>query len=209
MRQVLDSSNLCIDRKTYYNLVRSKPLEDGISNDSFKGLVLTLEEISFRFACLMSDELTEDGDIKRRILEQLFFISNTQIVYGKRFLASHVILIDGTFETNRLSLVLLMTVGVINTGKNFPAAYNFARSKVRVSFDFVFDYLKRFILTDNVAKAGIVLDDQAPGLIASIPESMPNYKLQHYGWHIAQNIKKRLAEKRYLAEKRKVIINLI
>jgi hypothetical protein len=47
-----------------------------------------------------------------------------------------------------------------------------------------------------------------PGLIASMPGSMPNFKLQHCGWHIAQNIKKRLAEKRYLAEERKATMNL-
>jgi hypothetical protein len=106
MRQVLDSSNLRIDRKTYYNLIRGKPLEDGISNDSFEGLVLALEEVGFRFACLMSDELAEDGNIKERVLEQLFFISDAQIAYGKRFLAGHVALIDGTFETNRLGFCL-------------------------------------------------------------------------------------------------------
>ena len=59
MRQVLDSSDLRINRKTYYNLIRSKPLEDGISNDSFEGLVLALEEVGFRFVCLMSDELSQ------------------------------------------------------------------------------------------------------------------------------------------------------
>jgi hypothetical protein len=112
MRQVLDSSDLRIDRKTYYNLVRSKPLEDGISNDSFGGLVLALEEVGFRFACLMSDELAADGSIKGRVLEQLLFISDAQTTYGKRFPADQAVLIDGTFETNRLGLVLLMVVGV-------------------------------------------------------------------------------------------------
>jgi hypothetical protein len=42
-----------------------------------------------------------------------------------------------------------------------------------------------------------------------MPEAMPNCKLQHCGWHIAQNIKKRLAEKKYLAEERKDIMNLV
>lgn len=209
MRQVLDSSNLRIDRKTYYNLVRSKPLEDGVSNNSFEGLVLALEEVGFRFACLMSDGLAEDGSIKGRVLEQLFFISDAQIAYGKRFLAGHVVLIDGTFETNRLGLVLLVVVGVTNTGKNFPAAYSFTRSEARVSFDFIFDYLGHFIFTDDIAEARVVLGDQTPGFIVSMPESMPNCKLQHYGRHIAQNIKKRLAEKRYLAEEHKGIMNLV
>jgi hypothetical protein len=69
MRQVLDSSNLRIDRKTYYNLVRSKPLEDEISNNSFKGLVLALEEVGFRFTCAMGDELAEDSSVKERVLK--------------------------------------------------------------------------------------------------------------------------------------------
>jgi len=60
MRRVLDTSDLRIDRKTYYNLVCNKPLEDEMSNDSFEALVLALEEIGFRFACAMSDELADD-----------------------------------------------------------------------------------------------------------------------------------------------------
>jgi hypothetical protein len=69
MRQILDSSDLRIDRKTYYNLVRGKPLKDGISNDSFKGLILALKEVGFRFTCLMNNELADNGSIKGRILE--------------------------------------------------------------------------------------------------------------------------------------------
>ena len=71
---MLESSNLSLDRKTYYNLVRNEPLNQ--SNDSFEGLVLALEEVGFKFTCLMGDELAEDGTIKGRILEQLFFITD-------------------------------------------------------------------------------------------------------------------------------------
>ena len=69
MRQVFDSLDLYIDRKTYYNLIYSKFLEDGISNDLFKSLVLALEEVGFRFAYLISDELADNTSIKERILE--------------------------------------------------------------------------------------------------------------------------------------------
>jgi hypothetical protein len=75
MRRVLNTSDLHIDQKTYYHLVRNKPLEDGISNDLFESLVLALEEVRFRFACAVSDELADDGSIKGRVLEQLFFLS--------------------------------------------------------------------------------------------------------------------------------------
>jgi hypothetical protein len=67
MRRVLYSSGLSIDRKTYYNLVRGKPLEQ--LNVSFEGLMLTLKEEGFRFSYLIGDELVDDGSCKERILE--------------------------------------------------------------------------------------------------------------------------------------------
>jgi hypothetical protein len=70
-----------------------------------------------------------------------------------------------------------MVIGVINTDKKFPTAYNFAKSKVRASFNFIFKYLKRFIFIDDIAEPHIVLTDQTAGLIASMPEAMPNCKL--------------------------------
>ena len=57
--------DLYIDRKAYYNLIRGKPLEDGISNDLFEGLVLALEEVGFRFIYLISDKLVNNISIKR------------------------------------------------------------------------------------------------------------------------------------------------
>jgi hypothetical protein len=69
MRRVLDTSGLRLDRKTYYNLVRSKPLENKVLNDSFKSLMLALEKVGFRFTYSMSDELADDGSIKGRVLE--------------------------------------------------------------------------------------------------------------------------------------------
>jgi hypothetical protein len=204
MRRVLDSSGLSIDRKTYYNLVRGKPLEQ--SNDSFEGLVLALEEVGFRFICLMSDELAADGSCKGRILEQVVFLTDAQIAYSKRFIAGHVLLIDGTFETNRLGMTLLVIVGVTATNKNFPAAYSFAKSEAEVSFNFLFDSFRHFVFGNDIAEARVVLADQAAGLIAAMPVSMPNCLLQHCNWHVSQNIAKRLAEKRYLAEECKEIM---
>ena len=98
---------------------------------------------------------------------------------------------------------------MINTNRNFPVAYSFAKSKVKASFEFLFDCLKRFIFVDDITNARVVLDDQAAGLIAAVLDSLPRYKIQHCSWHIAQNIKKRLADKRYLTEKRKAIMNLV
>jgi hypothetical protein len=75
MRQMLSSSGLSIDQKTYYNLIRNKPLKQ--SNNSFKGLMLTLKKKSFRFTYSILDELANDENIKGRVLKQVFFILNT------------------------------------------------------------------------------------------------------------------------------------
>ena len=72
MRMVLSSSGLRIDRNTYYNLVRGKPLSQ--SSDSFEGLVLALEEVGFRFYYRMEDELAKDKvTVIGQTLEQVFF----------------------------------------------------------------------------------------------------------------------------------------
>jgi hypothetical protein len=70
-----------------------------------------------------------------------------------------------------------MVVGVINTSKNFPTTYSFAKFKVRASFNFIFKYLKRFIFIDNIAEPHIMFTNQAAGLIALILKVMPNCKL--------------------------------
>ena len=71
MRRVLESSDLSIDQKIYYNLMRIKSLKQ--SNDSFKNLMLALEKEDFKFSCLMSDELADNNSCKKRTLKQIFF----------------------------------------------------------------------------------------------------------------------------------------
>ena len=78
-----------------------------------------------------------------------------------------------------------------------------------MSFDFLFESLNYFIFIDEIVISRVILADQAAGLIALMLQAMPSSKLQHCGWYIAQNIKKRLAEKRYLTEEYKAIMNLI
>ena len=63
-----------------------------------------------------------------------------------------MLFINSTFETNRLGLILFVVVGITNIRKNFFAIYNFAKFEAWVLFDFIFDFLKRFILIDNIAE---------------------------------------------------------
>ena len=110
-------------------------------------------------------------------MEQVFFLTDHEIAYAKRFIAGQALLIDGTFETNRFGLVLLVLFGITGTGKNFPAAYIFAKSESAVLFHFLFDFMRHFAFSNGVAEAEIVLGDQAPGLIVVILILILNYKL--------------------------------
>ena len=118
-------------------------------------------------------------------------------------------MVNGTFKTNKLSLVLLVIIGVIATNKNFPTTYNFTKSKAIILFNFLFNSFRYFIFSNDIAEPRVVLTNQAAGLIAVMPVSMPNCFLQHYSWHVSQNIAKRLTEKRYLIDKYKKIINYV
>jgi hypothetical protein len=86
-------------------------------------------------------------------------------------------LIDGTFETNRLGMVLLAVVGITSTNKNFPAAYSFARAESKAAFTFLLDSFKYFVFGNEIVEARVVLADQAAGLIAVMPAVMPKAKL--------------------------------
>ena len=127
----------------------------------------------------------------------------------KCFIANKIILIDGIFETNKLDLMLLVAIGIINTNKNFPAAYSFAKSEAVILFNFLFNSFRHFVFGNDIAEPRVVLADQAAGLIAAMPVSMPNCLLQHCSWYVSQNIAKRLTKKRYLTDERKEIINYV
>ena len=70
-----------------------------------------------------------------------------------------VFFVDGIFQTNRLGLVLLIVVRVTNTNRNFSIAYSFVKSEVKVLFEFLFAYLKRFIFINSIVDARVVLSD--------------------------------------------------
>ena len=104
---------------------------------------------------------------------------------------------------------MLVVVGITSTNKNFLVAYSFVKSEAVILFNFLFDSFRHFVFGNDIAEPRVVLADQAAGLIAAMPVSMPNCLLQHCSWHVSQNIAKRLTEKRYLAEERKEIMNHI
>ena len=203
-QRILEKSGLSLPCSDYYNLYCEKTV-DGIY-DEFEALVYALNEVGFKFACRMELTSNRDGEVIKRQLQQVWFALDEQIQLAQRFIADFTMLSDGTFSTNDLNLTLNTMIGVTNTGHSFPAVQSFARSEAALNFDFIFQCNQDFIFTGKIPPPRVIISDQAPGMISSLPNYLPTAILQFCDWHIQQNIKSRLLKGRYTKDEREQII---
>ena len=199
-RRVLDRDDLglTIDARTYYNLVRNthgrKERDDTIS-----GLLIALDLAGFRYRTRVEEFLDQSGAVINRKLLQIWFIHPAAILLAQRFCAGQLLVVDGTFNTNKLRLPLLTSIGITNTGKSFPIALSYCPGETAASYDFFFESLRSEVFNQGVSEPGVVLGDQAAGLISSIDvhDSMPNSQLQFCIWHAAEAMKTRWRKSGY------------
>ena len=116
--------------------------------------------------------------------------------------------IDTTFNTNNLKLPLTILTAISNTGDSFPMAFSYLPSKSKVRFDFIFESLKE-LAWEEYPPPFVVIGDQAKGLAALLPDSMPDSVSQYCEWHAFENIKKLLIDRGYSKEKQKIAKPLI
>ena len=93
-------------------------------------------------------------------LEQLFFISDTQIQWAQWFYSSFILEVNITFNTNTFKLPLTIITGISNMGDSFPVAFSFIPSKSKVYFDFIFKALKELVWKEYLPPK-IIVRDQA------------------------------------------------
>jgi hypothetical protein len=109
---------MTISQKTFYNLLRRQP--DNSNNPStINGLLAVLDKSEFVYRTCIKDELKENRVISRQLVQIVFFIKDA-IRFGQRFITGKVLIINSTFNTNKLRMPLLVNVGVTNSGKTFP-----------------------------------------------------------------------------------------
>jgi hypothetical protein len=113
-----------------------------------------------------------------------------------------LLVVNGTFNTNELRLPLLTSVEVTNTGLTFPVSLSYCPGETAASYNFFFEYLRCEVFVDGVAEPGVVMGDQAAGLISSIDayDSMPHSQLQFCAWHAAEAMKTRWRQSGYSRE---------
>ncbi|ERF72882.1 hypothetical protein EPUS_08495 [Endocarpon pusillum Z07020] len=205
--QVLEQVGFPLDRNSYYN-IRSRVAS--AEQNEFAALVVALEEAGFIFECRIEEEFdSESGITISRQLQQIWFAHPQQIRYAQRFIADFALFINGTFQTNALNLVLIITASITNCNSTFVSSLSFARSKAKLSFDFILKSLKKHVFCPPIPVPRIIISDQAAGLKASMPVSLPGTILQFCDWHAVQTVLKRLADKGYSKEIRKEMKSLL
>jgi hypothetical protein len=107
-----------------------------------------------------------------------------------------------TFNTNNLGLLLFVAIRITHTKKSFPAAFAFGGAKNGVIFRFFFECLKELIFINNILFSRVIVSDQALDLMTVIDNSFLNTISQLCEWHGIENIRKKVASKRYIKEKK-------
>ena len=80
------------------------------------------------------------------------------ICLAQRFVAGKVLIIDGTFNTNKLRLLLLIGVGITNSSISFPVALSYCPGETAESYDFFFCSLRKEIFADSI-KPAVIMED--------------------------------------------------
>ena len=87
----------------------------------------------------------------------MFFYKEV-IRFAQRFIAGKLFVVDGIFNINKLRLPLLISVGVINSGKTFLYALSYCSGETAESYDFFFQILREEMWIDYCEPAVILGD---------------------------------------------------
>jgi hypothetical protein len=199
----MEGLGFTIDSTTYYNTVRhNRPSADDCQ--TIQGLLVALADAGFLWRSRVEYEEDSAGNVISQKLIQIFFMNQQQIALAQRFIAGFLLVIDGTFNTNRLRLPLLIAVGITNSGKTFPAAFSYCPSESKESYDFFFQSLKEEAFAGDIQPPKVVVGDQAGGLIASLNTAslgaFPHVQLQHCNWHAVESMKAKYRKSGYKSD---------
>lgn len=116
--KLLDAKGLpSISRIKYKNTLpdRTKAAPPRTPQESFLDLMQALHQQDFRVMERDRYEFDDAGNPRQRILQQVVFTSPTLIALARRFGNRFALVVDATFNTNRLNLLLTVVTTVTNT----------------------------------------------------------------------------------------------
>jgi MULE transposase domain len=204
--RILHGQGLKIDRNWYYNLARMNAMET--SPDGLLALVTVLEKDNWTYRTFWEFIKDDLNVVTKRVLKAVFFTNDRLIKQARRFTPDWMIQVDGTFNTNKIRMPLIDCLGVSNCGKSFIFAFAFVTSESRDNWGFILQCLEQTVF-NGLPLPRVVIADQGLGLRSVFESVWPACLLQFCEWHAADNIKRRLAVKRYKKEEREDIMRLV
>jgi hypothetical protein len=111
--------------------------------------------------------IVENSIRTKRVIRDIFFMSDEQIRIRKRFVSGFLYKTDATFNTNTRRLPLSIMVGIDNTGHTFPIAFMFITSESAKSFQFANECLTDLCFY-NCLQLSLICGDFSKGLGAAV-----------------------------------------
>lgn len=204
--RILHGQGLKIDRNWYYNLARRSTME--ISTDGLLALVTVLERDSWTYRTFWELVKDDHGLVTKQVLKAVFFTNDRLIRQARRFTPDWMIQVDGTFNTNKIRMPLIDCLGVSNTGKSFFFGFAFVTSESSENWGFLLQCLEQTVFA-GLPLPRVVIADQGLGLRSVFSSVWPRCILQFCEWHTAENVRRRLANKRYKKEERENLMRLV
>ena len=163
---ILRNEGLHLRRKEYYNLAR-KEAKAPLSNQEELQLVMTILEQNGFHPRTREEYIIENGIRTKRVVRDIFFMSDEQIHMARRFASGFLYETDATFNTNTRRLPLSVMVGIDNTGHTFPMAFMFIISESAKSFQFANECLTDLCFYD-CPQPSLICGDFSKGLSAAV-----------------------------------------
>jgi hypothetical protein len=132
---ILAKDGLKIGRNKYYNLIR-KEAKAPLNNQEELELVMAILERNGFYPRTREEYIVKDGRRTKRVVRDIFFISDQQIQLARRFVSGFLYKTNTTFNINTRRLPLAVMVGIDNTGHTFPMAFMFITSESAKSLQF-------------------------------------------------------------------------
>ena len=192
-RRVLESVeySVTLTSKQYYNTVRNKSANKE-DDTTIVGLLSALQTAGFIHQTRVELAYSLANEVVGRKAVQIWFSHPRMLDLARRFVSDFCLIIDGTFNTNKYKLPLLVAVGVMNSGRTFPIAYSWCQSESKPSYLFFWKCLKAECFERPgepfAVPPRVIIGDQHQGITSSIPEVFPDAQQQFCDWHAVNSM---------------------
>jgi hypothetical protein len=102
---------------------------------------MTILESNGFHPCTRDEYIIKGGIRTKRIVRDIFFMSDKQIRLVRRFVSGFLYETNAIFSINTRRLPLSVIVGINNTRYTFPMAFIFITTELAKSFKFIGEYL--------------------------------------------------------------------